>query len=247
MQCTLCFQGTSAEQDNRFADKQKKLLKSLKFDESLHTKVDMQKVQLDSLKPWISERITGFLGLDDELVVDFVSNQLEDTRVSFQNRKRLHPSSFEPAGRLRALRKHHFPSGIEITLAFSLNSRGSYLASNFEKRALTRGFIRRSQFPDPRLMQINLTGFLNGRDARIFMGELWSRLASAQNSKGGVPPELLEKKKEEIRKLLVSVFHRCRPLSAQEAEADKAFLRAYGHGRSARSDSRVHIYNFTRA
>lgn len=33
------MQGTSAEQDNRFSDKQKKLLKQLKFSENLNNKV----------------------------------------------------------------------------------------------------------------------------------------------------------------------------------------------------------------
>ena len=37
-------QGTSADQDNRFSDKEKKLLNSMKFDESLGKKVDMKKV-----------------------------------------------------------------------------------------------------------------------------------------------------------------------------------------------------------
>ena len=35
----VIFQGTSAEQDNRFSDKQKKLLKQLKFNEILTQKV----------------------------------------------------------------------------------------------------------------------------------------------------------------------------------------------------------------
>ena len=39
--------------------------------------------------------------------------------------------------------------------------------------------------PDPRKMQINLTGFLNGKYARMFMGELWAMLDSAQNSEVG--------------------------------------------------------------
>ena len=39
--------------------------------------------------------------------------------------------------------------------------------------------------PDPRKMQINLTGFVNGKNARIFMGELWSLLDSAQNTESG--------------------------------------------------------------
>jgi serine/arginine repetitive matrix protein 1 len=40
-------------------------------------------------------------------------------------------------------------------------------------------------------MQINLTGFLNGKKARIFMSELWDHLNSAQNSENGIPQELV--------------------------------------------------------
>jgi len=38
------FRGTSAEQDNRFSDKEKKLLKQMKFADNLTTKVEMNKV-----------------------------------------------------------------------------------------------------------------------------------------------------------------------------------------------------------
>lgn len=48
------------------------------------------------------------------------------------------------------------------------------------------------------MMQINLTGFLNGRNAREFMGELWGLMNSAQVTKDGIPPELIELKKLEI-------------------------------------------------
>ena len=44
---------------------------------------------------------------------------------------------------------------------------------------------------DPRKMQINLTGFLNGKNARTFMSELWEHLNSAQNSENGIPQELV--------------------------------------------------------
>ena len=53
--------------------------------------------------------------------------------------------------------------------------------------------------PDPRKMQINLTGFLNGKNARIFMGELWKLLDSAQKTTSGIPQELIDKKKEEMK------------------------------------------------
>ena len=60
------------------------------------------------------------------------------------------------------------------------------------------------QDPDPRKMQINLTGFLNGKNARIFMGELWKLLDSAQNNESGIPQEMIDKKKEEIKNRRVS-------------------------------------------
>lgn len=53
--------------------------------------------------------------------------------------------------------------------------------------------------PDPRNIQIQITGFLQGKNARIFVGELWELLVSAQENIGGIPTAFLEKKKEEIR------------------------------------------------
>lgn len=61
------------------------------------------------------------------------------------------------------------------------------------------------QFPDPRKMQINLTGFLNGRNARSFMGELWDLLVSAQESVTGIPEAFLQQKKDQIKKRLVII------------------------------------------
>jgi serine/arginine repetitive matrix protein 1 len=74
----LFFKGTSSDQDNRFSDKEKKLLKQMKFSEILNRKVDMTKVKLDVLKPWIATRVTELLGSEDEVVVLFILNQLEE-------------------------------------------------------------------------------------------------------------------------------------------------------------------------
>ncbi|GAB6030385.1 Serine/arginine repetitive matrix protein 1 [Chamberlinius hualienensis] len=128
------FRGTSAEQDNRFSDKQKKLLKQMRFCDVLQKKVDLTKINLDTIKPWITKKIFELLGFEDEVIVDFVFNQLEEKNV------------------------------------------------------------------DPRLMQINLTGFLNGKNAREFMGLLWELLLSAQENTEGIPAEFVEQKKEEIKK-----------------------------------------------
>lgn len=56
------------------------------------------------------------------------------------------------------------------------------------------------------MMQINLTGFLGGSKARLFIGELWNILASAQSSPDGIPPEFVEMKKKELLKRQVQVL-----------------------------------------
>lgn len=54
-------------------------------------------------------------------------------------------------------------------------------------------------------MQINLTGFLDGKNARLFMGELWELLLSAQASENGIPESFTQQKKEEIKKRMVCI------------------------------------------
>merc|ERR1712203_793699 len=103
------------------------------FEENLVKKVDMSKVKMDVLKPWITKRIYEMLKMEDDVVVEFIFNQLEE------------------------------------------------------------------KMPDPRKMQINLTGFLNGKYARMFMGELWAMLDSAQNSPNGIPEQLVSMKMDEIK------------------------------------------------
>ena len=62
------------------------------------------------------------------------------------------------------------------------------------------------QFPDGKEMQINLTGFLNAKNARMLMGELWELLISAQENIGGIPAKFVEQKKEEIKRKQVRVI-----------------------------------------
>lgn len=128
-------QGTTQQQDTRFSDKEKKLLKQMKFGDVLNKRVDMSKVKLDVLRPWISQKITEILHIEDDVVVEFVYNQLEEEK-----------------------------------------------------------------YPCPKKMQINMTGFLNGKNARVFMDELWALLISAQESGTGIPADFINAKKEEILK-----------------------------------------------
>lgn len=54
------------------------------------------------------------------------------------------------------------------------------------------------QTPDPRKLQLSLTGFLESKTP-VFMSELWTLLLSAQKSVGGIPQEFVERKKQELR------------------------------------------------
>ncbi|KDN45308.1 hypothetical protein K437DRAFT_256652 [Tilletiaria anomala UBC 951] len=55
-----------------------------------------------------------------------------------------------------------------------------------------------NQNPDPRKLQISLTGFLEAK-APQFMTDLWTLLISAQTSVGGIPKEFVEAKKKELQ------------------------------------------------
>ncbi|KAI9335283.1 hypothetical protein BDR26DRAFT_1009330 [Obelidium mucronatum] len=74
------FRGTTIEQDSRFADKQKKLLKSIKFPASFSQKVDLAKVNLSVIKPWIHKKVIELLGIEDELLINYIFEMLEDPK-----------------------------------------------------------------------------------------------------------------------------------------------------------------------
>eukprot|EP00091_Calanus_sinicus_P016797 TRINITY_DN36371_c0_g1_i1.p1 TRINITY_DN36371_c0_g1~~TRINITY_DN36371_c0_g1_i1.p1 ORF type:complete len:125 (-),score=49.00 TRINITY_DN36371_c0_g1_i1:231-605(-) len=83
-------------------------------------------------------------------------------------------------------------------------------------------------------MQINLTGFLNGKYARMFMGELWTMLDSAQNSENGIPAELVNMKMDEIKERKgedARMAERLRKLAdSMGAEAERERQRERGTG-----------------
>lgn len=158
----MLLQGTTQQQDTRFSDKEKKLMKEMKFGDVLSKRVDMSKVKLDVLRPWISQKITEILHIEDDVIVEFVYNLLEEEK-----------------------------------------------------------------FPCPKKMQIQITGFLHGKNARVFMEELWALLLSAQESDTGIPAAFILQKKEEILK---REEHRGRSRSRHKERSDspdpaKEFIR----------------------
>lgn len=75
------FRGTSADQDTRFSNKEAKLLKSQKFPAELDQLVDMSKVKMDVIRPWIANRTTEFLGFEDEVLINFIYGLLDGKEV----------------------------------------------------------------------------------------------------------------------------------------------------------------------
>ena len=49
--------------------------------ESLRTKVDMTKVTLEVMKPWITVRVTELLGVEDEVLIGMIIVLLEESKV----------------------------------------------------------------------------------------------------------------------------------------------------------------------
>ncbi|KAJ2157456.1 hypothetical protein GGF46_004493 [Coemansia sp. RSA 552] len=157
------FRGTSIEQDQRFGDASEKLLKKMSFSSLLKKPVDMSKVNMDALKPWISTKVNELLGIEDEVVFEYIVNMLEETSK-----------------------------------------------------------------PDPRKMQVNLTGFLEAK-TQEFMQSLWAVLLEAQKSQGGIPESFIQKKIQEMRQR--------REEEEQAAANIKAARRKARSGRRSRWDS----------
>jgi len=69
---------------------------------------------------------------------------------------------------------------------------------------LCYNLLESSRYPDIKNLQIQLTGFLE-KDAPDFCEKLWKLALSAQESPLGVPKELLEAKKQELRQNKVCI------------------------------------------
>jgi hypothetical protein len=126
------FKGTTTDQDARWGNKEKRLIKSIKFPAEFSKRVQLSRVNIAVIKPWIMDQVTTLLGFEDEVVVEMVFGYLEQESV------------------------------------------------------------------DPRLMTVNLKGFLEDKTLG-FVKELWELLLSAQDNKNGIPDVFMERKKEELR------------------------------------------------
>jgi len=83
----LFFKGTSVDQDARWGDKEKKLMSQMTFPPEYKLEVDLKKVTLSVMKPWISQRVIELMGFEDEVVIDLVYNMLENNTTKPDPRK----------------------------------------------------------------------------------------------------------------------------------------------------------------
>jgi serine/arginine repetitive matrix protein 1 len=67
------FRGVSADRDGRFKIAEKKLMAKMKFPPEFVHKVDMTKVHLEVFRPWVAKKVNGYLGMEDDVIVNMVS------------------------------------------------------------------------------------------------------------------------------------------------------------------------------
>ncbi|GAA5942066.1 hypothetical protein JCM3775_007390 [Rhodotorula graminis] len=72
------FRGISLDQDPRFKDKQAALLAKTSFPATFNTKVDIRKVEMAVMKPWITKKVIELLGFEDDVLLEYIFSLLED-------------------------------------------------------------------------------------------------------------------------------------------------------------------------
>jgi len=84
--CASFFRGTQLDQNVKFQDKNKKLMKEWSWPKIFDQKVDVSKVNLTKINAWIEQRITELLGDDDDIVINFAISQLEESTKNATNK-----------------------------------------------------------------------------------------------------------------------------------------------------------------
>ncbi|CAB58413.1 splicing coactivator Pwi1 [Schizosaccharomyces pombe] len=90
------YKGVAAEQETLFTTADKKLMRSTKFPASYDTKVDMKKVNIEVLKPWIATRLNELIGFEDEVVINFVYGMLEEAVEASKTSDSQNESTLDP-------------------------------------------------------------------------------------------------------------------------------------------------------
>lgn len=80
----------------RFKDKELASIKSTKFPKHFSEKVDLRKVNISVLRPWVAEKVTELIKVEDDIVVEYVFGMLEDRENPVRlNHTSLYSSRYE--------------------------------------------------------------------------------------------------------------------------------------------------------
>ena len=56
-------------------------MKSMKFPKEYEAPVDLKVIKWEAVKPWIAQRTTELLGMEDEVLISYIFEQLEGKQV----------------------------------------------------------------------------------------------------------------------------------------------------------------------
>ena len=84
-------------------------MKSMKFPKEYEAPVDLKVIKWEAVKPWIAQRTTELLGMEDEVLISYIFEQLEGKQVLAAAAPPPFPHLPRPA--IPSARAH--PSGLE--------------------------------------------------------------------------------------------------------------------------------------
>lgn len=74
--CPGFYRGTNHEQTPFFQNKETKMIDAYDWPTHFDNRVDFSKVSLDIIKTWITQKVTEILETEDDIVIEFVLQQL---------------------------------------------------------------------------------------------------------------------------------------------------------------------------
>mmetsp|Transcript_29712 Transcript_29712/g.52973 ORF Transcript_29712/g.52973 Transcript_29712/m.52973 type:complete len:196 (-) Transcript_29712:801-1388(-) len=75
------YRGTTYEQDPHYRNKEKRLLEETKWPSEYSQRVDMKKIKLEAIQPWVDDKVKELLEIEDEILVNLIMCTLEEPDV----------------------------------------------------------------------------------------------------------------------------------------------------------------------
>lgn len=75
------YRGTTYEQDPHYRNKEKKLVEEIKWPSEFNQTIDVKKIQLEAIRPWVDEKVQEVLEIEDEILANLIMYSLEEPDV----------------------------------------------------------------------------------------------------------------------------------------------------------------------